>query len=99
AWSTRGQQELAHRSCQTGCYGHDIVRDEVHGVIDGHACSDRTTWRVDVQVDVLFRILCREQQQLRADGIRVVIADIGAQPDDALLEQAVVDVVITAGRL
>src|SRR5690625_2666808 len=36
AWRARRQQELPHGLCQTGCYGNNIVRDELHGVIDRH---------------------------------------------------------------
>src|SRR6185312_6291828 len=61
--------------------------------------SDRTAGRVDVEVDVLFRILGREQQKLRADGVGVLVPHLGPEPDDALFEQAVVDVVFAAGGL
>ena len=44
-----------------------------------------------VQVDDAVRVLGREEQQLRADHVRIVIADLAAQPDDAFLEQALVD--------
>ena len=35
-----GEQELAHRGGEAGGDGDDVVRDELHGVVDGHAGGD-----------------------------------------------------------
>ena len=49
--------------------------------------------RVDVQADVLVRVLRLEEQQLRDDQVRHVVVDRPDEEDHALLQQARVDVV------
>ena len=49
--------------------------------------------RVDVEVDVLLRVLGLEEQQLGDDQVGDVVVDRRAEEDDAVLEQARVDVV------
>ena len=88
---SRRQEELPHGGGHPHADGHDVGLDELHRVVDRHARRDRAAGRVDVQVDVLLRILGGQQQQLSADDIRVLIAHLVAEPDDALLQEAVVD--------
>src|SRR4029077_1930866 len=51
----------------------------------------RAARRVDVERDVLLRILRLEVQQLRHDEVRDLIVDRRAEEDDPLVEQAAVD--------
>ena len=88
-----GEQELTHGCCHTGHHGHHVVRDELHGVIDSHAGGDGAAGRVDVQVNVCLGVFSREQQHLGADEVGVGVAHLGAEPDNALLQEAVVDVI------
>ena len=94
ALRARAEQELTHRRGQAHGHGGDVVGDPVHGVVDRHAGVDRSTGRVDVQVDVLVRVLGVQQQHLRADRVGVLVADLGAQEDDPVLQQRLVDVVV-----
>ena len=89
----RGEQELTHGGSHTGHHGHHVVRDELHGVVDCHTGGHGAAGRVDVQVDVRLGVLRREQQHLRADEVSVRVANLGAEPDDALLQEAVVHVI------
>ena len=41
-----------------------------------------------------MRILSVQQQHLRADGVGVLILDLGAKEDDAVLQQRLIDVVV-----
>ena len=66
--------------------------DELHRVVDRHAGRDRAAGRVDVQPDVLVRVLTFEVEQLRGDEVGDVVVHVGAEEDDALFEQAVEDV-------
>ena len=91
ALGAAGEQELSHRGGHADADRDDVVRDELHRVVDGHAGGDRAARRVDVEVDVLLRVLGGEQQHLRADRVRVVVAHLRAEPDDALFQQPVVD--------
>src|SRR5690606_15763263 len=49
------------------------------------------------EVDVLLRILGREQQDLGADLVRVLVANLRAQPDDAVLQQLIEDTLCHEG--
>lgn len=47
---------------------------------------------VDIHVDVLFRVSHLEEQELGDDGVRHVVVNGGADEDDAILQEAGVDV-------
>src|SRR4029453_7164009 len=49
--------------------------------------------RVDVELDVLPRVLAIQEQELRDDQVGNVVVDRRAEEDDALLQQQRVDVV------
>src|SRR5207247_8120230 len=66
--------------------------DELHGVVDGEAGVDVAARRVDVDRDVLVRILRLEMEKLRHDQVRDLVVDGRAEEDDPLVEQARVDV-------
>ena len=53
--------------------------------------ADRPARRVDVEVDVLGRVLGGQQQDLRAQPVGDVVVDLRPQEDDALGEQALID--------
>ena len=73
--------------------GDDVVGDPLHGVVDRHAGGDRSTWGVDVQVDVSVRVLGIEQEHLRAQGVGILVLDLRAKEDDPVAQQGLVDVV------
>ena len=75
--------------------------DELHGVVDRQARAHRAAGRVDVERDVLLRVLGLQEQQLRDHEVRHVVLDRAHDEDHALLEQARIDVVgtLAAGRL
>src|SRR5437867_1742259 len=62
-------------------------------VVDGEAARDDATGRVDVEADVLLRILGVEEQELCDDQVRDVVLDLVAEEDDTLPQQSRVDVV------
>jgi hypothetical protein len=55
--------------------------------------GDVATGAVDVDVDVLVRVLGLQVDELRADQVGDGVVDRRAQEDDVLLEQAAVEVV------
>src|SRR3712207_9442327 len=75
----------------TLCRSGDVAVDELHRVVDGHAGADRAAGRVDVQVDVALGVLSRQQQHLGGQLVGDDVVDLGAEEDDALAEQALVD--------
>ena len=92
------EQELPHRCRQPHADGRDVVGDELHGVVDRHACVDGSAGAVDVEEDVAVGVFRVEQEHLGADRVGVLVLDFGAQEDDALLEQPLIDVVVEPGR-
>ena len=94
ALGAAGQQQRAHRHRDADAHRRDVGLDEVHRVEDRKARVDRAAGRVDVDRDVLVRIHRLQVQQLRDDDVGDLIVDRGAQEDDALVEQARVDVVL-----
>ena len=64
----------------------------LHGVVDGHARGDDSAGAVDVQEDVLVRILAIQVEELGDDQIGDVVVDGRAQKDDAVHEQTRPDV-------
>src|SRR6185437_4098560 len=87
------QQERTHAAGLTDAHGADIRLDELHGVVDRQAGGDRPAGTVDVEVDVLVRILRLQEQHLRHDQIGDLVIDLADQKDHPFLQQARVDVV------
>lgn len=93
---------LAFRACQqqhgaeTGRHPNrgraDRRLDHLHGVVDGQTRGHLPARRVDVEVDVLLRVLAVQEQQLGHDDVGNLIVDRGAQKDDAVAQQQRVDV-------
>ncbi len=90
-----GQQHGPHRGGQADADGADVGLDELHGVVDREAGAHGTARGIDVQRDVLVRIIGLEEQQLGDDQIRHVILDRPDDEDHPFLQQARVDVVGT----
>ena len=89
------KQHRAHAGRHAHAVGVHVASDELHGVVDGQPRRHRAAGRVDVNVDVLFRVLHLQEQHLGDDEVRDVIVDGRADEDDAVLEQARIDVVAT----
>ena len=62
-------------------------------VVDGQARRDGTARRVDVEVDVLVGVFRLEEEQLGYDQVGRDVIHRSDEEDDALLEQARIDVV------
>src|SRR5205085_9904302 len=52
-----GEQQRAHRHRHAHAHRLDVRPDELHRVVDGKAGIDAAAGRVDVQGDVLLRVL------------------------------------------
>ena len=88
-----GQQEGAHGSRHADAQGRDRAAQVLHGVIDRHARRDRAAGAVDVEVDLLIGVLHLQKEHLRDDQVRRHIVDLPGKEDDAVLEQAGIDVI------
>src|SRR6185369_17019676 len=60
----------------------------LHRVVDRHAGGHDAAGGVDVKEDVPARVLGAQQEQLRADPVRDVVVDGGAENYDPLAQQA-----------
>src|SRR6185437_13035053 len=90
-----GAGHQQQRGCAAGlpdAHGADIRLDELHGVVDGQAGRHHAARAVDVELDVLVRVLRFQEQHLRHDHVGDVVVDRAHQEDDAFLKQARVDV-------
>ena len=87
-----GEQEGTHAGGEAVADGHHVRGDLLHGVVDRQTSGDRTSRRVDVDLNVLLWILGFEEQHLRHQGIGNGVIHAGAEEDDPLPQQAGVDV-------
>ena len=82
------EQEGPHAGRHTDADGGYITLDVLHGIIDGHTIGDGAAGAVDIELNVLIRVLGLQVQQLgyhQAGGSGI---DLLAQEDDAVVEQA-----------
>src|SRR5581483_4997381 len=78
------QEDRAHAHRHAHTYRRDIWFDVLHGVIDGQACINAPTRRVDIHLDVFGGILALEVEQLCDGNIGNGVINRRADEDDAL---------------
>src|SRR5207245_3840781 len=89
---TGHQHDGAKAGRAPDAYGRYRRLDVLHRVVDRKARADRAAGRVDVDLDVLLRVVRGKVDELRHDQVRHHVVDGAADEDDAVLEQARVDV-------
>ncbi len=87
------QQQRAHARRLPDAQRADVGLDELHRIVDRQAGGHRTARRVDVEGDVLFRVLRLQKQQLRDDQVGRHLVHDAHQKHHPLLQQTRVDVV------
>jgi hypothetical protein len=100
AWPPRplipaNQEHSRNRSSLAHAGGDDIRFNELHGVIDRESRGNRATRGINVQLNVLFRILGLQKEHLSGSEVRDMVVDRSADKDDVFLQQARIDVVRT----
>ena len=65
----------------------------MHRVVDAQTGRDAATRRIDIQINVFFRILRFKEQQLRDDEVGEDIVDRSAQKNDAVFQEPRIDIV------
>jgi hypothetical protein len=65
----------------------------LHRVVNGQPISDNAARGVDVEADVALAVLGVEQQQFGADPVGRVVVHFGAQEDDALAQESLIEVI------
>src|SRR6478672_7719343 len=87
-----GEKQRAHRHRDPDTRRRNVRLDELDGVVNREPRVDGAARRVDVDVDVLVRILGFEVDHLGDDEVRDLVVDRRAEEDDPLVEQARVDI-------
>ena len=67
--------------------------DIAHRVVDRQSGRERAAGAVDVDADLLVRVLAVEEEQLGDDEIGDIVIDLGTDEDDPVAEQPRIDVV------
>ena len=80
-----GEQERAHAGSHADADGRHVRFDILHGVVDGHACGDSTTRAVNVELNVLVRILGLQVEQLCHYDRGICVIDFLREDDDAVI--------------
>ena len=87
------EQERRHRGRLADAHRLHVAGQVLHGVVDGEAGGDDAAGRIDVERDVGVALLALQEEQLRDHDVGHVIIDRLAEDDDAVFQQAAVDVV------
>ena len=89
----RRQQERAHRRRQADADGRYLALDVLHRIVDRKAGRHGAAGAVNIEEDVLVRVVPLEEEHLRDDEVGRVVIDLAAEEDDAVLQQARIDIV------
>ena len=87
AFRAGAKQNCGHACSHAEAIRCHIARQELHGVVNRESCRYRSTRRVDVDVDVLLRVLHLQKEQLRDDQVGNVIVHRRPNENDPVLEQ------------
>src|SRR5579883_2581735 len=87
-----GEEQRTHAHRDPDADRLHVRLDELHRVVDREAGVHRAPGRVDVERDVLVRVLRLQVQKLRDDQVRDLVIDRSAQENNPLVEQPAVDV-------
>src|SRR5215216_2253269 len=87
-----GEQERPHRGRLPDAKRRHRAADELHGVVDRQPRGHDPARRVDVERNLLLRVLGLEEEQLRDDERGRVVLDRPGEEDDALAQEPRIDV-------
>ncbi|MPN04432.1 hypothetical protein SDC9_151670 [bioreactor metagenome] len=93
ALGSRREQERAHGRREADADGGYFALDILHRIVDGEPRAYGTAGRVDVEVDILIGVVALQKEHLRNDAVGDVVVNRPADEDDAIFEQAAVDIV------
>src|SRR5687768_4182409 len=62
AFGAGSQEQCAHRSALAHADRSHVRADKLHSVVNSHARRNRAARRIDVHIDVFFRILSFEKE-------------------------------------
>lgn len=85
--------DAAHAGGLTHDVRGNIALKEAHGVEDGQPRGNATAGAINIKMDIVLGVVVSEEEKLGNDEVGHVIAYSTTKKDDAVLEQARVDVV------
>ena len=88
AFRTSAQKEGTHAGGQTHTDRVHIRFDVLHGVKNPQPVVDRSTRRIDVEVDVLVRILSFQKKHLGNNSVGGITGYSFPKKNDALAQQS-----------
>jgi len=88
-----GEKHCTHGGCNSDAVSIYITGQELHGVVDRQTGSYGASGGVNVNVDVLFRVLHLQEEKLGDDGVGYAIVNTCADKDNPVFQKAGVDVV------
>ena len=69
------EEHGAHAGSHSDAVRHDIALEKIDRVVDRHAARHHAAGRVDVDMDVLLRVLHLEEEELGDDEVGDVVVD------------------------
>ncbi len=78
------QQKRAHAGRLPDTIRHHVVLDELHGVVDRQPRGDGAAGRIDIERDVLLRVLTLQKKHLGNDEIGYLVVNGRAKKDDVV---------------
>src|SRR4029077_1845082 len=91
--SATGQQNCCNRCRLAHTRRHHVRLHKLHGVVDRESRGDRTARRIDVQLNVFFRIFGLQKQHLRRGQIGHMIVNWRPDKNNVLLQEPGINVV------
>src|SRR4026208_509762 len=93
AFGSGGEQESSHAGGLSQADGIDRRFHILHGIVNTQSCRDTSPGGIDVEIDVLFRVLRFEKQELGNNQVGENIVDRRAKEYDPVFQQSGVNVI------
>mmetsp|Transcript_5165 Transcript_5165/g.8140 ORF Transcript_5165/g.8140 Transcript_5165/m.8140 type:complete len:253 (+) Transcript_5165:312-1070(+) len=88
------EEEGTHGRGHAEAYGANVAGNILHGIVNGHTGRDGSARGVDVEGDVLGRVLVGEVEELGDEDVGDLVVDSLSEEDDAVLEEAGDDILL-----
>ena len=98
ALRARCEQDRTHAGRLPDAIGVHVAGEILHRVVNRQPRRDAAAGRVDVEMDVLFRIGHLQEQKLRDDDVRDHVIHRRADEKDAVNEQARINIPLRSPR-
>ncbi len=93
ALGSGGEQEGSHTGGLAQADSVDRGLYILHGVVNAQSCRDASPGGVDVEIDVFFRILRFQEQELGNDQVGKNVVNRRTQEDDPVFQEPRINVV------